>query len=495
MTVQPALNPPATLADTAIVLTLGADRAGNTPPSAVLTAAAVSGARTRAGFVPTANAEPVPACPADDRPACSPPAAARLDHILRTNDKDLLEEWARLANTAGQRAPAALVAGLLHRAIGTPFRPNPVFDCLGARGPWLASLDPRYAPRLRPTQTNTTPDEIWHTGVPADRLQVLRRLREADPAAALDLVRSTWKTDAAAERANFVEAMSIGLSPGDEAFLESALDDRSKGVRRAAAERLADLPGSAYQARMTERLAAMVRIDKPKLTLKRTPRLTLEPPAAFDPTWERDVIEPKPPTGTGERAWWLGQIITLAPLAAWESITTLDPQGVIDALRPDDFVSTADDAILASLTRRPIPEWIAPVAGVEFARKDVRLHLLTPLWLGLPPADAERALMPLIDRDKVPPQQILALLASAGWAWNPAFSRSALQAANKHRKAAQGDEYLVRSWLWGIAGRIHPSTLDAFETLVKAMYPELTPKAFETLERARFRAEMHKEFT
>lgn len=494
MTVAPAPDAPATLAETAILLTLGADRANNTPPTTVLTAAAVSGARARAGFMPAVKGEPVPACPADDRPECSAPAAGRLDHILRTNDKELLEEWARLANTAGRRAPANLVAGLMYYAIGSPFRPNPIFDCLGARGPWLAALDPRYAPRILPTQSETIPDEIWHTGVPADRLQVLRRLREADPAAGLELIRSTWKTDAAAERANFVQAMSIGLSPGDEAFLESALDDRSKVVRRAAAELLADLPGSAYQARMTERLAAMVRVDKPKLTLKRTPCLTLEPPTVFDPAWERDAIEPKPPTGTGERAWWVGQIMTLAPMAAWESICGLDPQSVFDALRSEDFVSTADDAILANLTRRPIPEWIAPVAGVEFARKDTRLHLLTPLWLNLPPADAERALMPLLDRDKVPPQQILALLSSAGWAWTPAFSRSALQAANKHRKAAQGDEYLVRSWLWGIAGRIHPSTLDAFETLVKAMYPELTPKAFETLERARFRAEMHKEF-
>ena len=492
MTLAPAPNAPSTLADTAVVLTLGADRAGGTPPAAVLGAAAVSGARARAGFVPTAKAEPVPTCPADDRPACSAPAAARLDHILRTNDKDLLEEWARLANAAGQRAPASLVASLLFYAVDTPFRPNPIFDCLGARGPWLAALDPRYAPRIRPTRSDTAPDEIWHTGVPADRLQVLRRLRKADPAAALELVRTTWKTDAAAERANFVGAMSIGLGPGDEAFLESALEDRSKGVRRAAAELLADLPGSAYQARMTERLGAMVRVDKPKL--KRTPRLTLEPPGAFDPAWERDAIEPKPPTGTGERAWWLGQIITLAPLAAWEDITGLDPQGVIDGLRSDDFAKTADDAILANLTRRPIPEWIAPLAGVEFARKDIRLHLLTPLWLGLPPADAERALTPLLDRDKVPPQQILAFVSSADWAWTPAFSRSALQAAFKHRKATQADEYLVRSWLWGIAGRVHPSTLDPFEKLIKALYPELTPKAFETLERARFRAEMHKEF-
>jgi hypothetical protein len=482
------------LADTAITLTLGTERAGNTPPAETLTIAAVSGARARAGFVSNASVEPIPVCPADDRSPSTASAAARLAEILRTNDTDLLREWAHLANAAGLRAPAHLIADMLRHAVGTPFRPNPVFECLGTRGPWLAALDPRYAQRVRPASPDESPEHVWQTGTTADRDHVLRTLRENDPALGLELIRSTWNTDAAAERAKFLEAMSVGLGATDEAFLEAALEDRSKAVRRAAADLLADLPGSAFQTRMTERLESVIRLESRKITLKRTARLTIVPPTAFDPAWERDGIDIKPPQGIGERAWWLRQIITFAPLEAWERITGLDPQGVIDALRPDDSADDADEAILANLTRRPIPRWVAPTASVEFARKHVRLHLLSPLWSALPPIEAEQALKPILDRDTAPPQQVLALLSSAGWAWSPDFSRSALQLAHKHRKAPHGEDYLVRSWLWQIAGRIDPSALELFEKLIKAMYPELTPKAFESLERARSRAEMHKEF-
>src|SRR6185503_19756432 len=147
---------------------------------------------------------------------------------------------------------------------------------------------------------------VWETGNAEQRVSVLKRMRETEPAAARELIESTWKQDGADERTKFVEAMSVGLSQSDEPFLEAALDDRSKQVRGAAAELLAELPASAFVARMIARAEPLLSFQAGTsggiLKRAKPPKLGVTLPAEqFDKSWLRDGIVEKPEKRMGQR--------------------------------------------------------------------------------------------------------------------------------------------------------------------------------------------------
>ncbi|MZE76145.1 hypothetical protein GTY57_03610, partial [Streptomyces sp. SID5475] len=154
---------------------------------------------------------------------------------------------------------------------------------------------------------------LWEEGLFAERVALLEALRRREPAAALALLGTTWRTERAEDRLMFLDSLRTGLSGADEPFLERALADRSRNVRATAAELLSALPGSAFAARMAARAAACVFLD----STAPVPLLTVVAPHACDAAMQRDGVAPKPPSGRGERAWWLGQLVEAAPLSCW----------------------------------------------------------------------------------------------------------------------------------------------------------------------------------
>ena len=66
-----------------------------------------------------------------------------------------------------------------------------------------------------------SPATAWETGSHQTRLALVQHLRATQPPVALDLLSTTWSTEAAKERAAFVGALAEGLSLADEPFLES----------------------------------------------------------------------------------------------------------------------------------------------------------------------------------------------------------------------------------------------------------------------------------
>lgn len=146
---------------------------------------------------------------------------------------------------------------------------------------------------------------LWEEGLFAERVALLGAVRAHEPAAATRLLSTTWATERAEDRLMFLDSLRVGLSPADEAFLESALGDRSRNVRATAAELLSALTGSALAGRMARRALACVGPEG------------VEPPADCDAGMLRDGVVRRPPAGRGERAWWLGQLVEAAPLSCW----------------------------------------------------------------------------------------------------------------------------------------------------------------------------------
>ncbi|MET9493196.1 DUF5691 domain-containing protein [Streptomyces sp. NPDC006552] len=313
---------------------LGTDRRPSTTPEALLDDAALRTVRRRAALLPAAAAPlPTPAAP-DPRPPLPAPARARLATLLtdrpgtgttrRGAAPDLLEllpQWLTTANAYGYAPPPELLPPLLDAARGrTDLRPGALMFA-GPRALWLAALNPdwKFALRATPGAGTTLPapgetqevQRLWAEGLFAERVALLAAVRAHDPQAARTLLQSTWSTERAEDRLMFLDSLREGLSDADEPFLEKALADRSRNVRSTAAELLSALPHSALAARMADRALSCVALDR------ETGTVVVEAPHECDAAMERDGIVAKPPTGRGERSWWLGQLVEAAPLDRW----------------------------------------------------------------------------------------------------------------------------------------------------------------------------------
>lgn len=273
------------------------------PEEQLLARAAAITVYRRAGARPRTGFRPLEPAPAETLPLCSEAAAVRLATILGGEFAGVLDEWLALARARGLRAPPELVPALL--AAGRARRED-VLAVAGERGRWLARVDDMWA--------WAAPDEnAWLTGAVDERRAWLRERRAADPVAARTALEETWAGEDPRTRHALLSELAVGLSLGDEAFLEAALDDRRQVVRAIAADLLARLTGSQLAQRMAERARPLLRLARGLRT-----RLEAELPEALDDAAARDIVVVKPPRGTGERAWWLRQILAAAPLDLWE---------------------------------------------------------------------------------------------------------------------------------------------------------------------------------
>nr|WP_322900209.1 DUF5691 domain-containing protein [Actinacidiphila rubida] len=342
---------------------------------ALLDAAASGVVRRRAGVRPGVAGERPPVAPADRRPELPEAARRRLGMLLvdRTADAargrrgsapnlaELLPQWLAAARREGFAAPPALLPALLDAARARTDLRADALALAGPRGLWLAALNADWKFALRAGQgavqaTDGDVRTLWEEGLFAERIALLTRLRLADPAAALALLDGSWRTERAEDRLMFLDALRTGLSAADEEFLEQALSDRSRNVRTTAAELLSALPRSALAARMAERARSCVSLGPDGITV--------EAPYACDPAMERDGVAAKAPSGRGERAWWLGQLVDSAPLSAWpDRFGGRSPEEIVALPVLDDWQSDLHAAWCRAAVRQRDAGWARALLG------------------------------------------------------------------------------------------------------------------------------------
>lgn len=421
---------------------------------------------------------------------------------------ELLPQWLALANDRGFAPPPELLPALLNAARGrTDLRPQ-ALAFAGPRAQWLARLNPDWkfalraapggfpAPGLRDgkdggaaragqgarsagdgkgddADTGDGPagcerqgrqkrqerrgqherDEAheraererrWQEGLFAERVALLASLRAQSPDAARELLSSTWSTERAEDRLMFLDSLRTGLRASDEPFLEQALSDRSRNVRATAAELLSALPQSALAARMADRAASCVALDR----TARVPTLVVEAPHECDADMERDGVVPKPPAGRGERSWWLGQLVEAAPLAVWRRrFGDRSPAETVALPVADDWRGELHAAWCRAAVRQRDATWSRALlgtpsspgaAGPGAASLAERAKLLTTL-----PAD-ERAewVAGFIDAHGL--SEAFQLLGGCAVPWAPALGRSVVDALNIARDAG--------SYPWSFSG-------------------------------------------
>ncbi|MHA3703010.1 DUF5691 domain-containing protein, partial [Jatrophihabitans sp. YIM 134969] len=280
---------------------------------------------------------PAPA-PDDPRPEVSALAAELLRRVLVDREIALAVEILAEIAAAGRRLPDVLVPTALALASRhREFRADVLAVC-GPLAGWLGVRNPAWGWAVAGGAAPAAFDpELWETGDRVERRGQLLTLRRADPAAATDLLRTSWATTAPDERVGLLEVLATGLGPADEPLLEATLDDRRAEVRTLAARLLGRLPGSAYQGRAAARVRGLVR-SEPR-GLRRV--LVVVPPPPFEAADRRDGRQEAPgapgalgraaATGTGPVAARVRQLVAAAPLEVWPAATGLAPGALVGA--------------------------------------------------------------------------------------------------------------------------------------------------------------------
>lgn len=511
---EPA-GPPALLAAAA-----GVERTD--PATALLELAALTAVRQRAGLLPLPAPAPQPAAGEDERPELPAAAARRLAVLLagraagtttQPNLTELLPQWLALARERGYRPPADQVPALLEAARARGELRGDAVALAGPLGRWLAERNPqwRYVLRTAGAEGPTEADLVWQQGLFAERVTHLTVLRRREPAAALALLAGTWPSERAEDRLLFLDALQEGLSPADEPFLEAALADRSRNVRATAAELLSTLPGSALGRRMAERARAAVRLVDGVLLVT--------PPTACDEAMQRDGIPPKSPTGRGEQAWWLGEVLAAAPLSCWTdsfgltpgqllALPVTDARAGVDARTGVDARAAAGstgsgpwreelhEAWARAAVRQGEAPWARALLGPPPRRPGSPAVAGAPakLLAVLPPA--ERALWTAAFLRTHGPGDAFQLLGACATPWTPPLSTAVVAALE--RAAAAGSYPWNHSGVLGLTERsLAPATAPAVAALAADAAPDTAwAETFARLAGTlRFRAAMLAELT
>jgi hypothetical protein len=451
-----------------------AQLAGCAPEDALLTAAGLVSVYERAGALPERTEEPLPeSAPEETLPVVSARAADLLTQMLAGNRREILTEALALMASNGLRAPFHLLPDLLDLASRSAEYRKRVLPVIGMRGQWLAQQNPAwdYARAVNLSLDFSQEADVtdaWEEGSRDARAALLRRIRMQDPARGRSLVESTWQSDPADARAAFVSALEEGLGPDDEPFLEAALDDRSKEVRRVTADILTRLPGSALVARMWARA-------KPLLTLKRRliggSTLEVALPEAPDAAAIRDGVDPAVKVGgLGDRASLLAQIVAAVPPAWWADELRENPTRLLELAQKTEWADALFLGWIRAANRSADSSWIEPLARQFLKSSKVKSWSPDNLPdLDLLTAESAEAILGDALRSGAPDASnpVWTLLPRYRRSFGAALSRSLIEAIVKRAAENATDAWSLGRYLHELALRVPPSLAD-----VDAVWPE-----------------------
>ncbi|TDP89354.1 DUF5691 domain-containing protein [Labedaea rhizosphaerae] len=451
------------------------------PAHDLLAAAALLGGYRKAGTRAVTDSTPVPAAEPDPRPVVRDAAATRLGRILNGDHADLLGEWLTAAAAAGYRPPPEHLPALADAARAKSALRPLVAAAAGTEAAWLGAIRPDWA--FLGTHATTDTDDAWRFGSPAQRRAWLAGALRTEPEAARKALQETWSAEPAESRVDLLEVLGAALKPEDAAFLERALDDRAQDVRRLAGELLSCLPGSELGRRMAERMAALVSVRR--RSLGRRGVLVFELPTECDDAMKRDGIVASPPKGTGQRAWWLRQLLAATPLSFWDQYAD-SPADLLRMPFTGADGDTDDAVVLAGLAgaaaRQHDPAWAralleADPAGPHVA--DLVAVLPTDEWTAIISGIATR----------VTAAQFAELTVSLPRPWPVSLGKVVLDWLD-----GRPNERAV-AWAAGVAARAVPKECLDHPMITREGQPAAAPWRVQLVQTLLFRRRLHEELS
>jgi hypothetical protein len=308
--------------------------------------------------------------PPQDKPRCRVDAAKLLGRMLNGQHTELLPEFLTALAEAGQRAPEETLPLLLDRARNTYHLRAPLISAMGETGRWLARQNSawHFADGLTFERVNAD----WKTNMLLARQGILKQVRTHDAVMGLELINSTWKNESPTDRIWIIKALQLNLSPADEPFLETALDDRSLSVRKIAAELLSVLPESRLSKRMTTLAETMFELREAELFVdfpETTPQMTRD--GVGHPLWnDREKV----------LASQLTDIVSLLPLEFWTRKFKATPATILEAARASIWSKSLLGGLTAAIERQARSDWaLALLLAESYNTQTLRvLSVLSP---------------------------------------------------------------------------------------------------------------------
>ena len=293
--------------------------------------------------------------------SCSFKSVRHLQLILDGKYKGVFPEFLHHLLENGKCLPTELLPSLMER---------PDIDewwtliemALSQNGKWLLAQHPEWQLRLQaPTNIN------WETALKPERLQLLKSLRLTEPEKTVELLASTWETEKPRDKKLFLKELKNGLSSADELFLEKAIKDRRKEVRKEAAALLAKLPLSEYAERMFRRACEMMHYQKGRWHFS----IPDEPDGA---AVKDGILKVDLSWKGGVKAGYLGQVFSIIPPSRWELHFEAEPLEVLHIFNKTDW----SDLLLRALANAAIfhedEKWTGALLAYWFENED------SPLW-------------------------------------------------------------------------------------------------------------------
>jgi hypothetical protein len=396
---------------------VGTDRRSSTvDASVVLDDAGAWAVYRKAGVVARSGVALPSAADPENAPTVGDPAARRLADLVAGDVKKvdvasrmaLLEEWLTVAAERGRVVPPALLPDLLDFGRYQRHLRERIAAVGGARLRWLAGQNPEWGYLTAVASLSDDP-AAWETGSVGQRVGFLRTLRRRDPQAGRAWLERDWSVLTPDERGDLLGALAPGLGPADEPLLEQGLDDGRREVREQAARLLARLPGCEYGRRMAQRAQAALRLRGANV-------IDVVAPAEYDPSMRRDGVRPKPPSGTGERAWWLEEILARTPLQIWPGVLTVGAAAA-------DWAVAVHRGLARAAAAEGEPRWAASL--LDRLGDDVRdRELAAALYPVVAPAELVQRAVRALSEGRTAVWG--ALLAACPAPWPPPLARAAL---------------------------------------------------------------------
>jgi hypothetical protein len=324
-----------------------------------------------AGYTPNKAPEALTPAPEETKPECPARVATLMESLLGARNGVLLTEALARFNQVGYRLPHLLLPMALTQ---TPSDCRPAMAlAVGERGRWLGQFNRQWTwvgETLADESDVVPPDgeTIWEEGALGQRVEVLSRLRTADPAKAREWLSAVWKREKVDARVAFLEIFEVGLGGEDEELLRIALGDKTERVREVAAKLLTSLQTSALAGRMRARAEAILSLKNGALDAK--------PPMAVDAEWERDGLTEKVGQGAGQRTAWMTQVLERVPPSYWEAHFDMTPEALIAATTGSKWRVNIVEAWTDAAGRFKERAWAAP---------------LWRFWLDLSPKETKQA--------------------------------------------------------------------------------------------------------
>ncbi len=382
--------------------------------TALLHAASLEGLLLRSGQKPLSSpTTPDPALP-EELPYLPEPAIAPARRMLDGDYTFFLSEYLSLTASAKKLLPPRLLPPLFKIANRQPNLLQNTISVSGQRGQWLARNNSHWKKFLQhQVTTEILPEEIWEEGTMEDRIAWLSEKLDSNPEQAAHSIQEIWSGESPDNREKFTELAAQKPNPAHQGWLETlALSDRRRGTRQNAQRALLQLPESSYYQRTKKRFNTVISLKKKTLEII--------PPESFDTEWKKDDLKEKPPKGTGEKAFWISQILSSFPITDWLEEEKLAPANLAKIKLDPDWASTILTAWLENLRlfpsspelRQAVYSFFQSSSGL-FGKKNsplppnfVREQLLTRFFPTDPPLQAD-----LLEQLSLEEKEILSLLS------------------------------------------------------------------------------------